>query len=107
MSGSGNDVGGYVGPVSSDPCEQLRLSRYLESPISDVVDALTVGDLLSVALRGDDPPLVVALKDDGAEAGGILPTGQLIECLQRGVAFGARVVRINNAAVELDIRALP
>ncbi|GAA2396351.1 hypothetical protein [Mycolicibacterium llatzerense] len=106
MSGSGNDVGGYVGPASGgDACDKLRLTRFLEGPVPDVIDGLAVGDTLSIVLRGETPPLVVAITSDGAEAGGILPTGQLIECLQRGVEYVAQVVRINDAAIELDVRA--
>lgn len=106
MSGNGNDVGGYVGSGGAgEPCEKLHLTRFLESPVESVVTALNVGDVLAVVLRGESPPLVVAVTASGEEAGGILPTGQLIECLQRGFAFAARVTRINDAAVELDVRA--
>lgn len=106
MSGGGNDVGGYIGVGGAgEPCEQVRLTRFLESPQDSVLETLSVGDALAVVLRGESPPLVVALTTSGEEAGGILPTGQLIECLQRGIAFEARVTRINNAAVELDVRA--
>jgi hypothetical protein len=105
MSGSGSDVGGYVASGDGDPCEKLHLTRFLESPVESVVATLHVDDVLAVILRGESPPLVVAVTVGGDEAGGILPTGQLIDCLQRGVAFAARVIRINDAAVELDVRA--
>lgn len=106
MSGTDRDIGGYIGSGTSEPCEKLQLTRYLESPDEAVVATLNVGDVLAVVLRGESTPLVVALAAGGDEAGGIQPTGQLIECLQRGVAFAARVIRINGAAVELDVRAV-
>lgn len=105
MSGSDRDTGGYVGSAAEEPCEKLHLTRFLESPIDAAVATLNVGDVLSVVLRDDSPPLVLAVTAGGDEAGGILPTGQLIECLRRGVPFAARVIRMNDGAVELDVRA--
>lgn len=106
MSGTDRDIGGYVGSGPNEPCEKLQLTRYLESPSEAVVATLKVGDTLAVVLRDESPPLVIALTENGDEAGGIQPTGQLIDCLRRGVAFAARVNRINDAAVELDVRAV-
>ncbi len=69
------------------------------------VDALSVGDVLDVVLREEQPPLVVAVDETGLEVGGILPTGQLIECLRQGFRFEAEVQSLNGGAVQIEVRA--
>lgn len=101
-SGSSN---GPWGGSSAGGCEDLRLDRFLESPVPGLVDALSVGDVLDVILREEEPPLVVAVDETGQEVGGILPTGQLIECLRRGFRFEAEVKDLNGGAVRIEVRA--
>ena len=69
------------------------------------VDALSVGDILDVILREEEPPLVLAVDETGQEVGGILPTGQLIECLRQGFRFEAEVKDLNGGAVQIEVRA--
>ena len=109
MSGSdsGGGAGAPSGGWSGTGCEDLRLDRNLEAPVLGVADQLSIGDLLTVVLRDEDPPLVIATNSDGQEAGGILPTGQLIECLRQGVRFEAEVRGRTGGAVRVEVRAAP
>jgi hypothetical protein len=107
MSGS-DSSGSSDGPwggSSASGCESLRLDRFLEAPVPGAVDALHVGDVLDVVLREEQPLLVVAIDEAGQEVGGILPTGQLIECLRRGFRFEAEVKNLNGGAVQIEVRA--
>jgi len=47
----------------------------------------------------------VAVDETGLEVGGILPTGQLIECLRQGFRFEAEVQSLNGGAVQIEVRA--
>ena len=105
MSGGGDDSGGYVAPSGASPCESVRLVRNIESPIAGVIDTLRIGDRLDVVLREGTPALVVAVTQSGDDAGGILPTGQLIECLRQGFTFQAEVKGRNGGAVNVEVRA--
>lgn len=106
---SGSDSGGSSpfasGALASSPCESLRLERNLEAPVFGVADELVVGDLLEVVLRDEQPPLVVAVDETGRDAGGILPTGRLIDCLRQGFRFEAEVTRRTGGAVQVEVRA--
>jgi hypothetical protein len=70
-----------------------------------VADELAPGDLLEVVLRDEQPPLVVAVSQNGRDAGGILPTGRLIECLRQGFRFEAEVTSRTGGAVQVEVRA--
>jgi hypothetical protein len=108
---SGSDSGGLsgfaAGGSAASPCESLRLERTLEAPVPGVADELTVGDLLDVVLRDEQPPLVVAVNRAGQDAGGIVPTGQLIDCLRQGYRFEAEVTSRNGGAIQTEVRAAP
>jgi len=108
---SGSDSGGLsgfsAGGSAVSPCESLRLERILEAPVPGVADELTVGDLLDVVLRDEQPPLVVAVNRAGQDAGGIVPTGQLIDCLRQGYRFEAEVTSRNGGAIQTEVRAAP
>jgi hypothetical protein len=108
MSGSdsGGSSGDSWGGSPASLCENLRLDRYLEGPVPGVADALNVGDLLSVLLRDEQPALVVGIDEAGQEAGGIVPTGQLIDCLRRGFRFEAEVKSRDGGAVQIEVRAV-
>lgn len=107
---SGSDSGGLsglaAGGSAAGPCESLRLERTLEAPVPGVADALAVGDLLEVVLRDEQqPPLVVAVNQAGLDAGGIVPTRQLLDCLQQGFRFEAEVTSRNGGAIQIEVRA--
>lgn len=105
MSGGGDDSGSYVAPSGANACESVRLVRNIESPIPAVIDTLARGDVLDVVLREGSPALVVAVTQTGEDAGGILPTGQLIECLRQGFTFEAEVTSRVGGAVNVEVRA--
>lgn len=106
---SGSDPGGSsgfdLGASASSSCESLRLERNLEAPVPGVANELVVGDLLDVLLQDQQPPLVIAVDQARREAGGILPTGRLIECLRQGFRFEAEVMRRIGGAVQVEVRA--
>jgi 2-methylaconitate cis-trans-isomerase PrpF len=104
MSGSDSSGGPSAGP-SSSPCEKLRLVRNLEAPVHGVADGLKTGDLLNVVLHEGPPVLVVATDASGNEAGGLLPIGQLIDCLKQGFPFVAEVTGTNGGAIQVLVRA--
>ena len=108
---SGSDSSGLSGPATggsaASPCESLRLERILEAPVPGVADLLTDGDVLQVVLRDEQPPLVVAVDQAGQDAGGIVPTGQLIDCLRQGFRFEAEVTNRNGGAIRVQVRAVP
>lgn len=108
---SGSDSGGPSifpsGGSAASPCETLRLQRTLEAPVPGIADELAVGDLLQVVLRDEQPPLVVAVDQAGQDAGGIVPTGQLIDCLRQGFRFEAEITSQNGGAIQVEVRAAP
>jgi hypothetical protein len=63
--------------------------------------------LLQVVLRDEQPPLVVAVDQAGQDAGGIVPTGQLIDCLRQGFRFEAEITSQNGGAIQVEVRAAP
>ena len=67
---------------------------------------LVAGDLLQVVLRDEQPPLVVAVDQAGQDAGGIVPTGQLIDCLRQGFRFEAEVTSRSGGAIQIEVRAV-
>jgi hypothetical protein len=108
MSGSGDSSVGYVGAVGgsgSADCKSLRLDKALEAPVPAVVETLSVGDVLDVALQPGPPP-VVALHAPAGLAGSVVPTTRLLECLRQGVAFEAEVMSANAGAVRVEVRAV-
>jgi hypothetical protein len=106
---SGSDSGGLsdfsAGGSAASPCESVRLERTLEAPVPGVADELMVGDVLDVVLRDEQPPLVVVVDQAGQDAGGIVPTGQLIDCLRQGFRFEAEVTRRSGGAIQIEVRA--
>lgn len=107
MSGSdapaGPGAGGGGGGV--DACASLRLIRNIEAPVPGVADQLAPGDTLEILLREGPPDLVVAVDNQGRDAGGISPTIQLINCLRQGVAYRAGVLTVHGGAVQVEVRA--
>nr|WP_300148920.1 hypothetical protein [Propionicimonas sp.] len=106
MSGSnGPDYSPVGGGSGAADCASYRREKPLQAPNGDVVPMLRVGDVLDVELQ-EDPVLVVAVvTPSGREAGAIVPDGQLISCLQNGVAFSATVTSIRGGHVMFRIEA--
>jgi hypothetical protein len=107
MSGSDAPTYAGAGPGGSkdDPCSSLILSRPLEGPVPGVADALAVGAILTLQLRQGPPKIVAAVTADGLDAGSILPTQRLLDCLEQGVAFEAHVDLADGGLVQTTIRA--
>jgi hypothetical protein len=107
MSGSDapSGVGASGGLGGPNACAGLYLIRNIEAPVLGVADVLAPGDTLAIVLREGPLDLVVAVDNQGRDAGGISPTLQLINCLRQGVAYGATVLTVRGGAVQVEIRA--
>jgi hypothetical protein len=104
---SGGDARGPAGGGGSgdEPCRGLRQEKNLESPVPGVAELLKVDDELDLDLRDGPPRTVVLVDRAGRDAGAIVATGRLIECLQDGVRFVASVTQIRGGAIWLEVRA--
>jgi hypothetical protein len=60
---------------------------------------------LDLDLRDGPPRTVVLVDQTGRDAGAIVATGRLIECLQDGVRFVAIVTQVRGGAIWLEVRA--
>ena len=107
MSGSDSPVSasGGSGGSAGEPCQGLRLERNLVGPVPGVADALRVGDRLDLALHDGPPVVVVVVDEQQRQAGAIIPTGRLLECLQQGVQFLAVVKNVRGGAIWLEVQA--
>ena len=106
MSGSGG--GGYGGGFDGGAsCEDLVIDTQLSSPRAAVVKELKVGDRLAVVVEQQGGVKVVVLKHRGQSAGGIaspeLP--RLLQCLEAGTEYSAKVMRIHGPQISLRITA--
>ena len=107
---SGSDAPTYsgagLGASGDDPCSALILSRLLEGPVPGVGDLLETGAVLALQLRPGPPRIVAAVTTEGLDAGSILPTQRLLDCLEQGVAFEARVDLADDGLVKTTVRAV-
>ena len=107
MSGGGPsslDLGGTQPP--KDKCD-ISARVPINSPIPKVVKTLQVGDELDVELRKDgSKKIVAAVTRSGEVAGSLTPRqlADLIECLENGVRYTARVSKIDSGFCEVDLR---
>lgn len=108
MSGSDapTHAGAGAGGSDDDPCSVLVLLRNLEGPVPGVADLLEVGAVLTLQLRPGPPRIVAAVTPDGLDAGSILPTQRLLDCLGQGVAFEAHVDVVDGGLVKMTVRAV-
>ncbi|MDT7571084.1 MAG: hypothetical protein QOE05_1258 [Actinomycetota bacterium] len=106
MSGSsGPDRPGPGPGGGGDDCSRLRLVRQIEAPIPGVADALSPGDILAVELRTGSVDIVVLVDASGQDAGSIIATGRLLECLRQGAPFEAGVMTVRGGAIQVEVRA--
>lgn len=104
MSGSsGPDYSRIGGGSGVANCAGLRPDKPLQAPNEDVVEALSIGDVLHLSLRENPTPVIAVVTDDGQEAGAIMPDELLISCLQQGVQYTATVGSIRGGHVMLRI----
>jgi len=90
---------------SSDAkCEDLVIRTQLASPDPEVLSDVRAGDIFTVHLLSAVGP-IQAVTVDGKIAGAILtanPT-QLINCINSGTSFQARVLSINGGDCQVTI----
>jgi hypothetical protein len=108
MSGSDAPTHSGVGAGGGrdDPCSTLVLMRTLEGPVPGIADELEVGTFLTLQLRPGPPRIVAAVTPGGQDAGSILPTQRLLDCLEMGVAFEAHVDVVDGGLVKTTVRAV-
>lgn len=105
MSGGSGGSGGTDRPNGDDLiCENIQFSTTLNSPQPDVIDALEVGDQLTIATSG---PSVVALSPSGDIAGSInwASNSRLIQCMEEGTEYVAQVLTKDGGHVRVRVTA--
>jgi hypothetical protein len=102
MSGSSSNYTFDTSPAGD--CGDLVLRTQLASPDPAVIADLGVGDVLSVHLLSAVGPLQ-ALTADGEIAGAILTANpaRLINCINSGFEFQARVLSLNGGECQISI----
>jgi hypothetical protein len=102
MSGGGGS--GYVGGGSSagTSCNIVEAVP-LNSPKASVISKLKVGDELDVVLQVKS--LIARAQSHGA-AGSLTPKSlaALIECIEKGHEYIAKVIKLSGGACEVEIR---
>jgi len=103
MSGSSSDYSFDSGPVQTS-CADIVLRTQLASPNPAVIAELGVGDILTIHLLSAVGPLQ-ALTADNVVAGAILTSNPalLINCINNGSEFQARVLSINGGDCQISI----
>ncbi|HVX00129.1 MAG TPA: hypothetical protein VHA52_06830 [Candidatus Babeliaceae bacterium] len=103
MSGSSGNYSFDTGSSGPD-CADLVLRTQLASPDPAVIADLGVGDILTVHLLNAVGPLQ-ALTVDNQIAGAILTANpaRLINCINSGYEFQARVLSINGGECQVSI----
>ncbi len=89
-----------------DVCLNLIINTNLASVVVDVLDKTTVGDILPVEAQSVDGPVVV-LKD-GEVLGTVLSSHlvQLLNCMNGGTNYVAKVIKIEDAICQVKISAV-
>lgn len=107
---SGNSGGGGA-PFIEQPkdgfdCQKLFINTGLASPISEVLEKISVGDVLRISAQSDQGPIVAIFEED--VAGTIITSAQvqLLRCISQGNEYVAEVVSIEEASCEVQIRPL-
>jgi len=103
MSGSSSDYSFEVGPNQPN-CADIVLRTQLASPNPAVIANLAAGDILTVHLLSAVGPLQ-ALNKDNLVAGAILTSNPalLINCINNGFEFQARILSINGGDCQISI----
>jgi len=110
MSGSPNSGGGSPSlnrPDETFNCEDLVIITNLASPKANVINSLTIGDVLRIQTRSDQGP-IEAFDRNGRIAGSIISKEQLrlLDCINKGTEFEADVLLVENAQCQIQIHAL-
>lgn len=91
-------------PEDRDPCDIVQQAP-LNSPKADVIETISVGDVLAVSLnlRGDRPVLEVV--SSAGVAGALTHRGHLrvIQCIEDGREYKAVVLSISGGVVQVRV----
>ena len=106
MSGSGGGEPQWITVVDRPTnCGEIVVRTNLASPVEKVVVHLFVGAELDVMLEREAVQYVIALFE-GNVAGSIVGRiRDLIGCLQRGYAFRAVVLAVDDGIVEVEVKS--
>lgn len=109
MSGSGGiGSGGWGGGSSATPCESLAFETQLSSPKANVIQRLTLGDVLEIELKTVDETITIVISFNGEVAGGLSSPDvqRLRECILSGHEYVATVLSINQGQVKVRVKAV-
>lgn len=105
MSGSGGGGGIFIDAQVS--CEALIIHTQLSSPVPAVVDSLEKDDVLTVEVEQSGGTQFVVARHKGVEAGGLASAQiiRLIECINQGTVYQAKVIAVNGGQVKVKVEA--
>ena len=101
MSGPGG--GTFDGPSedSGRKCDELRFETAIASPNPNVIENLSLGDVLEIEIREG----AIALVHRTGIAGSIVQNvPELIRCLQQGYEFEGEIKSIRGGRVDIEVR---
>ena len=91
-------IGGskLIRDVSQDPCNILEMT-VLSLPNRTALASIHIGDMLEIEFRPGPPRFLVVMTKGGSAAGAIVSssTDRLVECMQRGFGYVAKVVDLS------------
>ncbi|HWH30499.1 MAG TPA: hypothetical protein VNU26_16365 [Mycobacteriales bacterium] len=61
--------------------------------------------MLAVDLRAGTVDIVVLVDASGRDAGSVIATGRLLDCLRQGAPFEAAVLTVRGGAIQVEVRA--
>lgn len=107
MSGSSGGGGGIGFASGEVACDALVIHTQLSSPVPGVVKHLTQGDVLTVEVEQTGGTQYVVAKHNGAEAGSLASAQiiRLIECINQGTSYKAKVTAVNGGQVKVKVEA--
>lgn len=104
MSGSSGSFSfGGSSASTQQSCDELKIRTQLASPVQEVIEDLRTGDILEISLGSATGPVIAT--HDGKLAGSILTSdpGLLINCINNGFSYQARVISITGGDCQVSI----
>lgn len=103
MSGSSSSYTFDTGATRHN-CADIVLKTQLASPNPDIIEDLAIGDILNIKLSSATGPLH-AVTMDNQVAGAILSSNPalLINCINEGYEFLAKVLSVNGGDCQVSI----
>jgi len=104
MAGSGSRTWEPTKPTS--PCSQLSFRAPLTSPKPQILQALKVGEVLTIHLD-PTPPHAVIVSFRGTPAGTLTgpDISQLVRCIQNGFQYAAKVLEVAGSVCVVEVAA--